>query len=476
MTSAILRKFAFLACSAVTLAAAGPVRADGWAAMVLGQPGPGAETAFADAFHAADALSGGRDVTLLRDVTGAQVRAAMGAQTGVDRLILYIAAPMVADGGAVSLRDGPLTLDSLLTQARQGGATRIALLVENCAGRKALADAVAQVVPPDGTELFLATSAEPGAACPQADARLTGMLQAAAATDRTLQEVLAGSWGVSTLAEPVPLREAAATQAEPPASGASTGASPIVSVVSSDVVTLSPVVAPVRDTAALAPVAPDRASADLQGAAGEAVLIFNPPPTSQIAAVPRAAGLPEPSIIVGIIEGVTNASFDRADDPGAVDANEIAFDNLEARRGLRAQDPDLFANLVNAGAFDPPGDQIARALQTELARMGCYTAGIDGIWGNGSRGSVNRYFDEREDATPVTLEPEPELFRQIILQDDIVCAAPAVAARPAAPSAGASAPRAAPAPRATPAPRAAPAPAQTNTRRIQTGTTLGIFR
>ena len=471
-----LRRFVALVCLLAGLTATAPVRAEGWQAVVIGQPGLGADTAFADAFHAADALSRGRDAMLLRDVTPGEVTRALSAVTDGDGVILYVAAPMIEQGGAVRLRDGVMPFDELLGQARQAGATRLALLVENCANRGGPAQPIAAPAPPDGAQLFLAASAAPGSACPATEARLTARLRAASGTE-TLQEAVAGLWTRSTLAEPVPM-----TGTNAPAPAPASTATPVVSVVSNDVVALSPVVTPVRNTPAIEPIAPVSAAASGQPQPGEAVLVFTPPPTSQIAAIPRAAGLPEPSIIVGIIEGVTNAAFDRAEDPGALDASEIAYDNLDARRGLQAQDPELFANLVNAGAFDPPQDQMARALQTELARMGCYTAGIDGIWGNGSRGSVTRYFDERDGVEPVSLEPVAELFRQIILADDIECAAPAVAARPAAssPSAGTArssgtAARQTAPQRSAPAPAPRPAPAN-NTRRIQTGTALGIFR
>lgn len=55
--------------------------------------------------------------------------------------------------------------------------------------------------------------------------------------------------------------------------------------------------------------------------------------------------------------------------------------------------------------------------------MNCYRGGIDGIWGNGSRGAVDRYF-QQVNATPVTREAEIPLFRQIALRDDVRCPDP----------------------------------------------------
>jgi len=156
--------------------------------------------------------------------------------------------------------------------------------------------------------------------------------------------------------------------------------------------------------------------------------VFLPPAAQQQAALPQAEGLPEPSIIVGFVEGVTEASFDTLEEDagGDVAGTEIAYDNLEARRSLRDESPDLFETLVAGGAFDPPEALLETALQTELARMGCYTAGIDGVWGGGSRASVERYFTEVDGVTAETLEPTVGLFRQIIRQDEIECPEPVV--------------------------------------------------
>lgn len=161
------------------------------------------------------------------------------------------------------------------------------------------------------------------------------------------------------------------------------------------------------------------------------VQIFNPVVRGPAqAAVPTAAGLPEPYIIVGEIRA-TNASFDPTE-TGDVTGTSVDTSSFEVRNQMRGSDPSLYAELVSGGAFDPADASergIARAIQTELARMSCYTSGIDGIWGNGSRGSVDRYFAQIEEE-PTGREPTVDLYRKIILKDDVSCPVVRQAATP----------------------------------------------
>lgn len=460
--------------TALALLACGTVQAAQWQALALGQPGPGSDSAFADAFHVTGALSrgGGRDVLMLRDVTPEAVGGALSAWPARTGALLYMSAA-TDETGALRLRGGTLRLQEVLDTLVAAGVRDVVLLMENCVSRDGTAARVAMPQAPEGLRLMLATTAAEGSECPGAGGRLTDRVLRADPSG-SIQDAMAGLLLADTLDAPVPMTEQAVGAASPiiPA------AAPPVQVVKNDVISLSPSVGATRSSAPLAPV-PALARPDTT--TGDGVLIFAAPPSSQIAALPRASGLPEPSIIVGLIEQATPASFDRVEDEGEVDANEIAYDNLAARRGLQTQDPDLFASLVEAGAFDPPQPLMARALQEELARMGCYTTGIDGVWGNGSRSAVQRYFAERDGIDPVTLEPEARLFRQIILKDDVACPAPQVSTRspePARASTGSTRTTSTQAarPRTTQAaPRQQPAP-QTGNRRIQSGTALGVFR
>ncbi|PTW46571.1 hypothetical protein [Rhodovulum kholense] len=177
-----------------------------------------------------------------------------------------------------------------------------------------------------------------------------------------------------------------------------------------------------------------------------AVEIFTPPPRESLAALPRAEGLPEPSVIVGLLN------------PGTEDLP--VWSDLATRTRLRQDDPEGFARLVAAGALDPPEDALPRAIQTELARMNCYRGGIDGLWGEGSRAAVARYFAERG-LGPAPDAPSPGLFRRIVAAEDVACPAP-----PAPTTARAQAPRR----QTAPEPSGGPAPP------IRLSPALGVFR
>lgn len=451
---------------AATLAGvAAPAQAADWQGMTIGQPGPGREKSFADAFHATGALArgGGRDVLMLRDVTPDAVMVALSAWPSQTGAILYLSG--VLDGDLLRLKGGDLALAQVMAALAARQVTQLALLIEDCPGLEGSPLAF-DLILPDGMQVLVAASSAGTETCPQADARLTETLRAAAVS-ASLQAALGDMVVHDDLGRDVPVAEQAAAAASP-----IIPAAPLAPLVQPGPVAVTPVSLAGRGDAPLSPV---QAVARAQDT-GSALLIFADPSDMQRAVLPRAAGLPEPSIIVGLVAPENDESFGRAEDLGDLDLNDIAYDNLAARRGLQAQDPALFASLVAAGAMDPPADLMARALQQELARMGCYTTAVDGVWGNGSRAAVGRYFDERADAEPVTLEPEAPLFRQIILQDDIVCRAPqAATVRTPAPATA----RTTPQPTGTRATQAAPQPQpapQTGTRRIQSGTALGVFR
>lgn len=211
------------------------------------------------------------------------------------------------------------------------------------------------------------------------------------------------------------------------------------------------------------------------GGAVNAVQIFTPAPRSAApAALPTEAGLPEPYLIFGEIRP-TNASFNPTD-TGEIAGNVLDTSSFETRNQIRNDTPDVYAQLVASGAFDPEDGSasgVARAIQTELARMNCYTSTIDGIWGGGSRNSVSAYFQQIGE-TPSGLEPTLDLFRRIILNDDVSCPAVQQAAQPNRAATGTTTRTNTPAPAArTPAPAQAPAASGgINTNNLGTG----VFR
>ena len=267
------------------------------------------------------------------------------------------------------------------------------------------------------------------------------------------------------------------------AGGGDTASAPsTMQVVTDETVVLTAPVQPVEGVQTVAPM-----SVSSVATVNDGISIFNadPAPTPALASrpVPGAGGLPMPSVIVGLPEVEVEASFDAAPETtGPIAGAELSYDNLEARRSLRAENETLFLSLVEGGAFDPPTQELARVLQTELSRMGCYRSGIDGIWGNGSRASVQRYYDEIGEAVP-SQDPDVRIFRQIVMRDDVECPAPApqpVAQAPQRQSSGSNTARQ-PTRQTQSAPaRQAPAPApqqqQPQRRTLSNSSGTGIFR
>tara|TARA_R110002072_G_scaffold102202_2_gene224904 strand:- start:599 stop:1372 length:774 start_codon:yes stop_codon:yes gene_type:complete len=184
------------------------------------------------------------------------------------------------------------------------------------------------------------------------------------------------------------------------------------------------------------------------------------------------AGLPRPSIILGRVEVGQEAAFGiESLLPATVE--QIGFDhtNLEARIALRESNPALFQQLVEQGHVDPPQGQLNEVLQTELARMNCYRSGIDGAWGPGSRRSVGAYFDEISGVDWSDPEPSMNLFRTIILREDVACPTPVVAAPRATTRTTTNTTR-----RTTTKPAAVAKPKPAAKRKISTGAGIGVFR
>lgn len=266
-----------------------------------------------------------------------------------------------------------------------------------------------------------------------------------------------------------------------------------VGTVTNETVVLTSPVRPVATASAVAPVSVAAAGV---ATVSDGVQVLTVAPQQAAAStsrpVPGAGGLPLPSIIVGYPEEVVEATFDVVDDGeglvagaevAAVGGSEITYDNVALRRDFAENNRELYLSLVESGAFDPPQAQMAVALQTELKRMNCYTAGIDGDWGRGSRASVGRYY-EQIDGTAPSQDPTLEIWRQMMLKDDVRCPdivvaqpAPRATTNSSSRTQSSSTPRrtqqAAPAPRAAPAPApAAPAPRRT----MNNAGGTGVFR
>ena len=92
-------------------------------------------------------------------------------------------------------------------------------------------------------------------------------------------------------------------------------------------------------------------------------------------------------------------------------------DNDDDRAILAAIDPAL---LETEAATPVPTEDLARAVQTELKRVGCYQMGVDGDWGKGSRTALTSYYLAKK-VIPTSLEPTAALHASLTQEKNVVC-------------------------------------------------------
>ncbi len=97
----------------------------------------------------------------------------------------------------------------------------------------------------------------------------------------------------------------------------------------------------------------------------------------------------------------------------------VSGDTDEGRAILAAIDPRLL-ETDTAPAIDEA--DLAKAVQAELKRVGCYQITVDGDWGKGSRTALTSYFLAKK-IVPTTLEPTAALFGQLSAESTVVCQA-----------------------------------------------------
>ncbi|MEL6587161.1 MAG: hypothetical protein AAFQ50_10955 [Pseudomonadota bacterium] len=421
-----------------------PGMAEGRLAYLLAPAGEGAPT-LSRAF-----LEAGYDVSRqVWDGTGALP--VLTAPRGV-QIVLHIG-QMDPDQGAAVMRAA--------TEMRRRGAASVLVVSESCATWPTGDDGApdVSVVAPLATDDGCAAPDMPMARALQDGLQKTGAPMSAG---------MAGVFQIGTMA---PLTDAAAPRrsAQPVVIGAASMA-------------VQPATLGVRPVAFPGPVG---AAQPVTGGTLSVVSLVQPAALLSARATPD--GLPRPSIIVGVIR--EDGEEAPSDDAGILSGNGLDTDTFDARERMRADDPEAYAGLVASGAFDPAPDALPTSLQQILQRMACYRLRIDGDWGNGSRAAVDRYYAERGSAAP-TREASIDLFRDVILREDITCPAPVVRApRPTANAGGTRTTRRAAAParsnaaaaprRAQPAPQRAQQPAASsggNGGRISGSTFNGVFR
>lgn len=327
------------------------------------------------------------------------------------------------------------------------------LLLETCGGESALDDTVTMPIRPG---LVIGLMPGPGMDCGAADgAGPFGVLAELMAENEPLtglDRIATLSWfhdAEMALADLLPLTGGVLAAADPPARDAKpiilghaeaatmTGTGDVILLPSGGRGVMQAVNA---GSGAAEPYRPGRrqVSATIRPASVPAA-IPRPPrlgdsveDVAGLGAMPTAAGMPEPSIVVGHLNA---PGRDQATDLGLLSGN-VSDTDAEARRRLRTEDPTLFARLLEDGQFDPEPDEIAAVIQTDLAQMGCYRGTVDGVWGNASRTAVTAYLNQAGGGAPVSQEADIALFRQIAGGADTRCTAPTPNAPPAVAGAG----------------------------------------
>jgi len=436
---------AALALTLLGLTAA-PLAAQEWKAIVVGQPGPGAKMSFADAFHAGQALEkGGLPlIDMIRDMPRARLTDTLAVLEDAPRLLLFYSGRIPS--GSVSMQDGTMPLDTILRSASVAGTEEMILMLENCTDQSPVPAQVIVPEPPEGMALMVIASAGPGERC-EPDERLSdvlGLMSEEEELTGDLLERLDGMFTVGSVPSPVVMTGAPEEDVQE-----------LVELLPEDVILLAPLDGDfslggggdddgfeetIGDDEVIEIVLPARVPGLPQEVVDNTpVVTFAALPTAQIAALPLAAGLPEPSILVGLIEGVTEASLDVDPEPESESTALASFINdnaaiaasLTTLRELRKNDPEMYASLLASGAFDPPaGDVLAKVIQTELRRMNCYLGGIDGDYGPRSRRGSTSYYDElkkKEIASLESPDASVDLFRLILGNDEVRCPDPVVA-------------------------------------------------
>jgi hypothetical protein len=111
--------------------------------------------------------------------------------------------------------------------------------------------------------------------------------------------------------------------------------------------------------------------------------------------------------------GQGNVAFGRL----RLTGTQVTKDTDEGRAILASIDPALLED--DAPAEVAPQD-LAKAVQTELKRVGCYQMVVDGDWGKGSMTALTSYFLAKK-VVPDSLEPTAALFDRLSSESKVVC-------------------------------------------------------
>ena len=136
-----------------------------------------------------------------------------------------------------------------------------------------------------------------------------------------------------------------------------------------------------------------------------------------------------------LIVGQTLRSIDMSDETAAPapasDGTQVAsLSSAQSLEGTRQSVASELQTLIvgsSAGGTEakPAQDMLARNVQTELRRLGCYRMDVDGDWGKGSIRALTDYYRNRKIASADTA-PTVELLSDLFLQSGRVCKQPVI--------------------------------------------------
>ncbi|MCT7374156.1 caspase family protein [Chelativorans salis] len=138
-----------------------------------------------------------------------------------------------------------------------------------------------------------------------------------------------------------------------------------------------------------------------------------------------------------LIVGQTLRSVEIPEDaPSGLAGTQIASLSHETLEGARQSVVSGIETLIvgrTATEDDSKKERIelARSVQTELRRLGCYRMGVDGIWGKGSVRAVTDFYRNTGQSVSST-EPTVELLGDLFLRSGRICKEPVIV-RKAAP-------------------------------------------
>jgi hypothetical protein len=180
---------------------------------------------------------------------------------------------------------------------------------------------------------------------------------------------------------------------------------------------------------------PDKVAALATGSERPTV---TPAPTTRAQApvtVTRTAALAQPETVSDVVGSapVERLRPDREWFPDeAVPSLQEAAEAEE--RQMAALDPAEPLVEEPEAPAEPLIDQqeLARSIQGDLARLGCYRMTVDGVWGPGSRNSLAQFYREKGKSAP-SLEPSTDVLAMLQDESGTVCAPPKRTPQVAAP-------------------------------------------